>query len=115
MFSTVCQMLGFTRSNLHRDLLFSNNSEGDTPVVACGVMRYAKSIFANRVLKVPSVSFFRPLFTICTARSARPLLAGWWGAEVMCLTQQVSDWNTGSVRTMIGHRRPLDTAVHSLP
>jgi len=32
-----------------------------------------------------TVTFLRPDFAICTACSARPLLAGWSGAEVICL------------------------------
>ena len=74
-------MLGFTRSNLQCGLLLSNSSDGDTPVVDCGVTRYAKSILANRVLMVPSVSFLdHSLLFVRHVQQGRYLQGG-----VMCL------------------------------
>ena len=35
----------------------------------------------------PSSCFFIPCLKVCTARSTRPFVLGWEGAEVMCLTQ----------------------------
>ena len=40
---------------------------------------------SSRAHRVPSVTFFRPRFTICTACSASPFDAGWYGADVTCL------------------------------
>jgi len=37
------------------------------------------------VFIVPTVTFLRPDFTICTARSARPLLARFCRTEAICL------------------------------
>ena len=79
-------ILGLRRSNLVRDLLPNSSSAGEEPVVLCGVILYVNRTLASLVEKVPDVSFLRPFFTICTALSASPFEAGWYGAEVVCFT-----------------------------
>ena len=50
-----------------------------------------------------SQTFFRPLLTICTALSAGPFEAGWYGAEVVCLMPEKRfEFFTHEPRTVVG-------------
>ena len=46
-----------------------------------------------------SVSLFMADLKLCTQRSARPLLAGWYGADVMCLIPFLlrNSWNSSDL------------------
>ena len=81
-------MLGCSRSSLVRIGRPNITSAGGRPVTACGAVRYVISTFWTRRCSVPpSCAFARsPSFSIRTARSAAPLLAGWYGAVLMCRT-----------------------------
>ena len=67
------------------------------PVTACGVVRYANRKRATRVSRFPPESLFSPAFTVCTARSAKPFVAGWYGALRMCFIAFLSMNSANSV------------------
>ena len=70
-------MLDLSKSSLVRRFRPSSSLAGVLPVILCGVVRYASKIHASLDLIEPLVVFLRPFFTICTAFSAKPLVAGW--------------------------------------
>ena len=75
---------GNTKSNRVRGLRLKRSSAGDVPVVECGVIRYVRR---NREIRSSSGmdgAFLRYVLKVWTALSARPLVAGWYGAEVLC-------------------------------
>ena len=59
-----------------RSCLPNMSSDGETPVVLCGVRRNWNRTLDNFVFKDPSLAFFKLCFTVWTARSARPLWLG---------------------------------------
>ena len=82
VFRTRYAMSGCSRLRRQRGLRPMRSSAGATPVVERGVMRYWKrkrEICVSRL--TPPGSFL----SVCTALSARPLDAGWYGALVRCL------------------------------
>ena len=79
------EMLGFRMSRCDRGLLPINSSAGLCPVVVWGVILYWKRKRASLSSMLPFVIFFSPVFRVCTARSANPFDAGWYGAIVTCL------------------------------
>ena len=62
-----------------------SNSEGDTPVVECGVRRYLNRKREIRVSIESFEVFFMYSLNVCAALSARPFVAEWYGADVTCL------------------------------
>ena len=76
-------MDGRSRSKRVRGGVFNTNSAGVCPVVLCGVTRYRVKKLHRRSSRLPVV-FFNPAFTVCTARSANPLLDGWYGEHLTC-------------------------------
>ena len=59
MCSTLCRILvSLSQSNLQCGLLLNKSFDGDTPVVDCGVIQYAKSILVNQELIVPSFLYY---------------------------------------------------------
>ena len=75
--STHASLEGLLRSKRVVSLLPNINSDGDAPVVECGVFLYAKRNRATRSESVPSLIFFSPSLKILTTRSANPFVAGW--------------------------------------
>lgn len=51
----------------------------------CGVIQYRNRNCASLSSREPSVALRRYRLKVWTALSARPLVAGWYGAEVLCL------------------------------
>ena len=62
------------------------SSAGETVVVVYGVLLYLKRIINEIFLDFnnPVLLFFKLSLSICMARSGRPLLAGWYGADLTC-------------------------------
>lgn len=62
----------------------SSNSASEIPVLECGVKQY-ENRKRDMVVSMGIVgsAFLITVFKICTARSANPLVAGWYGALVM--------------------------------
>ena len=83
--STLAAVLGFSRSSLDLRQRLNSNSLGKVLVV-CGVNWYANNTVAIRLRIEPFWTFFNPRLTTWTARSASPLVAGWYGADSRCLT-----------------------------
>ncbi len=63
LFSTLPDRLGYSKSNLDLGRFFSNNSEGDTEVVFCGVGQYENRVLAKQQENVPKGFFFNPSLT----------------------------------------------------
>ena len=79
---------GSIRSNLVCSLHLINSSPGETPVVEWGIALYSNKNSASQC-HMDRWSFrlfaFSEHFNVCTNLSARPLVAGWYGADRMCL------------------------------
>ena len=68
---------GFSMCNLEFNLRFINSSEGDFPVVVCGVIRYAKrNLFTVVLIDSSLFNFFIVFLNVRTALSAHPFVAG---------------------------------------
>ena len=78
-------MSGFSKSRCEQGRLPINSSAGLIPVVVCAVFRYWNKKLDSLSSRVPVLIFFNPLLRVCTALSARPFEAGWYGAVVTCL------------------------------
>ena len=76
-------MDGRSRSRRVRGGVFNINLAGVCPVVLCGVTRYRLKKLHRRSSRLPVV-FFNSAFIVCTARSANPLLEGWYGEHLTC-------------------------------
>ena len=65
-------------------------------------MRYLNRKQASRVSNDPGSDFFILSLNVCTARSASPFDAGWYGADVTCRIQFrfVKSVNSLLVRTL---------------
>jgi len=80
--STLSAVLGLRKSSRVRIRLPNNSSQGVVPVVAWGVSLWVARVLLSLDRNVPSWFLFNPAFTICTARSASPFDAGWYGTVV---------------------------------
>ena len=76
--STCSAVLGLSKSSLVRRFLPRNSLAGVKPIELCGVFQYASKILKSLDLIEPSLVFFRPVFTICTAFLTKPLVEGWF-------------------------------------
>ena len=83
LFGTVVFMSGQIRSRRDFSLRFINSSEGDMPLVECGVRLYTNRKRRRLCSMIPLPIRFNPDLTVCTARSASPCVEGWYGAVVM--------------------------------
>ena len=94
-------VLGNRRSNLVRRVRPNISKAGDIPVDVCGVVRYANRKRDNLVSRGP-VSFFIPSLKVCTALSARPFEAGWYGATFWWAIpfSPTNFWNSALVKTV---------------
>ena len=82
---------------------------GLTPVVVWGVIRYCRRNIDSPSLKsFPLSCLFTPCFTVCTARSANPLVAGWYGADNLCCIPFASRNSVNSWAVKLG---PLSLAT----
>ena len=68
-------------SRCERGIRPSRSSAGGTPVIEWGVRRYLKRNLTTLVGMEPSSFFSMLRLKDWTARSANPLVAGWYGAE----------------------------------
>ena len=76
LFVTIVFMSGLIRSRRDFSVLFINSSEGDTPVVECGVCLYTNRKRMRLCAMLPLPIHFSPYFTVCTALSAIPFVEG---------------------------------------
>ena len=76
---------GKTKSSLDLGCLLTNRFAGKIPVVLWGIILQSNKNLWIRVFNEPSFSLFNADLKVCTALSAKPLLAEWYGA-VMCNT-----------------------------
>ena len=85
--STRFRMLGFSMSSFVLRFRPMRSTAGASPVSVCSVVLYASKKFASFQERVFfSVSAVqRACLNVCTKRSALPFVAGWYGADHMCL------------------------------
>ena len=97
---TLSAIFWIRASILERGLSWSESSAGAIPVVLCGVILYWKKILTMRASKVPSVTFFKPFFRLCTARSTNPFKDGWYRDDLVWQMAFNSkyDWNSWLVK-----------------
>ena len=74
---------GNNRSRLFLHLRLSINSDGDTPVVAWGVILYLNKNLSKKT-SIGSVDVVNDPLNVCTMRSAKPFVEGLYAAEVIC-------------------------------
>ena len=88
-------------------------SAGAIPVVECGVVLYCERKRDTRVSIVPLVSFFMKALNVWTALSAKPLEAGWYGAD---LTWRITFCFVKSSNSELVNTDPLsDTNISGNP
>ena len=79
---TQCSSMGCIRSKWEHGRHSINSWAGEILVVVCEVIWYWNRNRDKHVRTAPSVVFLSPDLNVWTARSARPLEAGWYGATV---------------------------------
>ncbi|CAL4069526.1 unnamed protein product, partial [Meganyctiphanes norvegica] len=82
------------------------SSNGHLPVEACGVKPYTLPMYARPMCNSTGVAetsiFFNLSLTTPTARSANPLLAGWYGGVNICLTPHFDNFSSNSLEVNCG-------------
>ena len=107
---TLFEILGLRMSRYDRGLLPINSSAGLCPVVVWGVILYWKRKRASSSSMLPAVIFFNPVLRVCTACSANPFDAGWYGAVVRCLMPFMSvKW----LNSLLVKTEPLSVTIVS--
>ena len=98
---TLCcsEKSGCRSDRCERNCLPMRSFAGETPVVVWGIVQYLREILVS---SDPFLLFFRFSLSVWMARSARPLVEGWYGADLMCLMPLnfINVWNSSLVKTV---------------